>query len=180
MILILMYHSMSHFGALRNFARSSRYQIFIYVMFFEPLTVTTTTSGDTISFSAKAWYALSKTLAEKAAWKFCEENKIDLVTVLPSFVVGPSLPPQLASTAADILGLLRGMYFLNNCWNAKHKWSKSQCHNCNVFCRRDPKIWMSWQNGICTHRWCSTLPHPCLWTRTCSGTLPLYFFCSRQ
>lgn len=90
-------------------------------MFFEPLTVTTTTSGDTISFSAKAWYALSKTLAEKAAWKFCEENKIDLVTVLPSFVVGPSLPPQLASTAADILGLLRGMYVLNNCWNAKHK-----------------------------------------------------------
>ena len=56
----------------------------------------------------KIWYVLSKTLAEKAAWKFCEENKIDLVTVLPSFVVGRSLPPELCSTAADVLGLLKG------------------------------------------------------------------------
>ncbi|KAK1373744.1 Tetraketide alpha-pyrone reductase 1 [Heracleum sosnowskyi] len=54
------------------------------------------------------WYALSKTLAEKAAWDFCNDNNIDLVTVLPSFVVGPSLPPHLCSTAADVLGLLQG------------------------------------------------------------------------
>lgn len=56
----------------------------------------------------KIWYVLSKTLAEKAAWKFCDENKIDLVTVLPAFVIGPSLPPELCSTAADIVGLLKG------------------------------------------------------------------------
>ncbi|KAK2984450.1 LOW QUALITY PROTEIN: hypothetical protein RJ640_026937 [Escallonia rubra] len=49
-----------------------------------------------------------QTLAERAAWEFCKENKIDLVTVLPSFIVGPSLPPDLSSTAADVLGLLRG------------------------------------------------------------------------
>ncbi|GAV84796.1 Epimerase domain-containing protein [Cephalotus follicularis] len=54
------------------------------------------------------WYALSKTLAEKAAWQFCNENGIDLVTILPSFVVGPSLPPDLCSTASDVLGLLKG------------------------------------------------------------------------
>ncbi|KAJ4715790.1 dihydroflavonol 4-reductase-like1 [Melia azedarach] len=54
------------------------------------------------------WYALSKTLAEKAAWGFCGENGMDLVTVLPSFVVGPSLPPDLCSTASDVLGLLKG------------------------------------------------------------------------
>ncbi|CAM8899092.1 unnamed protein product [Rhodiola kirilowii] len=54
------------------------------------------------------WYALSKTLAERAAWEFCSQNGIDLVTVLPSFVVGPSLPPELCSTASDILGLLKG------------------------------------------------------------------------
>ncbi|XP_052197781.1 tetraketide alpha-pyrone reductase 1 [Diospyros lotus] len=54
------------------------------------------------------WYALSKTLAEKAAWEFCEESKIDLVTVLPSFVVGPSLSPDLCTTASDVLGLLQG------------------------------------------------------------------------
>ncbi|KAG9455555.1 hypothetical protein H6P81_000063 [Aristolochia fimbriata] len=54
------------------------------------------------------WYALSKTLAEKAAWEFAKENGIDLVTVLPAFVVGPSLPSDLCSTASDVLGLLRG------------------------------------------------------------------------
>ncbi|XP_023633710.1 tetraketide alpha-pyrone reductase 1 [Capsella rubella] len=56
----------------------------------------------------QVWYALSKTLAEQAAWKFCEENSMDLVTVLPSFLVGPSLPPDLCSTASDVLGLLKG------------------------------------------------------------------------
>ncbi|XP_059434796.1 tetraketide alpha-pyrone reductase 1-like [Corylus avellana] len=54
------------------------------------------------------WYALSKTLAERAAWEFCNKNGIDLVTILPSFVVGPSLPPDLCSTASDVLGLLKG------------------------------------------------------------------------
>ncbi|XP_068649148.1 tetraketide alpha-pyrone reductase 1 [Aristolochia californica] len=54
------------------------------------------------------WYALSKTLAEKAAWVFAKENDIDLVSVLPSFVIGPSLPTELCATALDVLGLLRG------------------------------------------------------------------------
>ncbi|XP_019250061.1 PREDICTED: tetraketide alpha-pyrone reductase 1 [Nicotiana attenuata] len=54
------------------------------------------------------WYVLSKTLAEKAAWEFCEQNSIHLVTLLPSFIIGPSLPPELCSTADDVLGLLKG------------------------------------------------------------------------
>nr|CAD1819366.1 unnamed protein product [Ananas comosus var. bracteatus] len=38
----------------------------------------------------------------------CSENNMDLVTVLPSFVVGPSLPRQLCFTASHVLGLLKG------------------------------------------------------------------------
>ncbi|XP_039008615.1 tetraketide alpha-pyrone reductase 1-like [Hibiscus syriacus] len=56
----------------------------------------------------QVWYALAKTLAEKAAWEFCNDNNIDLVTVLPTFVIGPSLPPDLCSTASDVLALLKG------------------------------------------------------------------------
>jgi nucleoside-diphosphate-sugar epimerase len=60
---------------------------------------------------SKIWYALSKTLAERAAWEFCNKNGIDLVTILPSFLVGPSLPPELCSTASDVLGLLKGVFY---------------------------------------------------------------------
>ncbi|MBA0562054.1 hypothetical protein Golob_007132, partial [Gossypium lobatum] len=66
----------------------------------------------------KLWYALAKTQAEKAAWEFCTENKIDLVTVLPAFVVGPSLPPDLCSTASDVLALLKGETELFQ-WNGR-------------------------------------------------------------
>ncbi|XP_078162992.1 dihydroflavonol 4-reductase-like1 isoform X1 [Carex rostrata] len=54
------------------------------------------------------WYPLAKVLAEKAAWKFAAENNMDLVTVLPSFVVGPCLPRDLSLTASDVLGLFKG------------------------------------------------------------------------
>jgi nucleoside-diphosphate-sugar epimerase len=60
-------------------------------------------------FHPKLWYGLAKVFAEKAAWEFAEENGIDLVTVLPSFVIGPSLSRELCVTASDVLGLLQGI-----------------------------------------------------------------------
>jgi nucleoside-diphosphate-sugar epimerase len=64
-------------------------------------------------FHPQLWYALAKVFAEKAAWEFAKENGIDLVTVLPSFVIGPSLSNELCETASDVLGLLQGtvLYF---------------------------------------------------------------------
>lgn len=47
-------------------------------------------------------------MSEKEAWKFAALNSLDLVVVLPGFVVGPCLPDQLSKTAGDVLNLLKG------------------------------------------------------------------------
>ncbi|KAH9603793.1 hypothetical protein KSS87_018819 [Heliosperma pusillum] len=41
------------------------------------------------------WYVLSKTLAEIAAWKFCNENGIDMISINPALVIGPMLQPTI-------------------------------------------------------------------------------------
>ncbi|KAJ0038515.1 hypothetical protein Pint_23938 [Pistacia integerrima] len=51
----------------------------------------------------RSWYALSKTLAEEAAWKFAKENGIDLVTLHPGVVIGPFLQPTLNLSVEGIL-----------------------------------------------------------------------------
>lgn len=56
----------------------------------------------------KLWYSVAKILAERAAWDFAEHNNINLVTVLPSWVVGPSLPRNLTATSLLTLALLKG------------------------------------------------------------------------
>ncbi|XP_010246748.1 PREDICTED: cinnamoyl-CoA reductase 1-like [Nelumbo nucifera] len=55
-----------------------------------------------------AWYLLSKTLAEAAAWKFAKENGIDMVTINPAMVIGPLLQPTLNTSAEAILKLVNG------------------------------------------------------------------------
>uniref|UniRef100_A0ACD5ZJ25 Uncharacterized protein n=1 Tax=Avena sativa TaxID=4498 RepID=A0ACD5ZJ25_AVESA len=57
---------------------------------------------------AKEWYVLSKTLAEQAAWKFSEDNGIDLVTINPAMVLGPLLQPTLNTSAGLIKYLISG------------------------------------------------------------------------
>ncbi|VVA25185.1 PREDICTED: cinnamoyl-CoA reductase [Prunus dulcis] len=53
----------------------------------------------------EAWYFLSKTLAEEAAWKFAKGNGIDLVTLNPAYVIGPLLQPTLNATVEMVLNL---------------------------------------------------------------------------
>lgn len=54
------------------------------------------------------WYALSKTLAEEAAWKFAKENGIDLVALNPGMAIGPLLQPTLNSSSEPLLKLFDG------------------------------------------------------------------------
>lgn len=50
-------------------------------------------------------------LAEKAAWKFAEENGLDIVVVNPGMVVGPIFPPALNASMQLILDILQGTQF---------------------------------------------------------------------
>jgi dihydroflavonol-4-reductase len=57
-------------------------------------------------------YALSKTVAERAAWDFAAKEAVgmSLVTVNPSFVLGPPLDRHVEASADFALMLLRGKY----------------------------------------------------------------------
>ncbi|XP_051118066.1 phenylacetaldehyde reductase-like isoform X2 [Andrographis paniculata] len=54
------------------------------------------------------WYLLSKTLAERAAWEFAEQNRIDLVALLPGLVLGPLLQPSLNFTSRVFIDITEG------------------------------------------------------------------------
>lgn len=55
-------------------------------------------------------YFLSKALAEKAAWDFAAAKGLDLITVIPTLVVGPfissGMPPSLVTALALLTGWL--------------------------------------------------------------------------
>ncbi|PRQ54782.1 putative cinnamyl-alcohol dehydrogenase [Rosa chinensis] len=65
-------------------------------------------SDPLIAEKHKLWYILSKTLAEEAAWKFAEGNRIDLVSINPGFVIGPLLQPTINLTVEMIQNLITG------------------------------------------------------------------------
>ncbi|CAK9867222.1 unnamed protein product [Sphagnum jensenii] len=56
----------------------------------------------------KEWYALSKTLAEKAAWDFVKEKGLDMVVINPGGVFGPTLQASELGSNIYILGILNG------------------------------------------------------------------------
>ena len=53
---------------------------------------------------------LGKTLAEEAAWKFSEENRINMVAINPGLVIGPLLQPTLNASVKPILNLIKGTF----------------------------------------------------------------------
>jgi len=56
-------------------------------------------------------YFLSKVLAEKAAWEYCEKNDIKLTTINPNFVMGPPLSPRTDSTSVGmIMAIMKGAF----------------------------------------------------------------------
>lgn len=54
------------------------------------------------------WYQLSKTLAEKEAWKLSKEHGLNLITVNPAMVVGPLLQSTMNTSSEIILRCLNG------------------------------------------------------------------------
>ncbi|XP_059633984.1 vestitone reductase-like [Cornus florida] len=55
-----------------------------------------------------ASYMISKTLTERAALKFAEEHGLDLVTVIPSYTVGPFICPRCPSSVYTSLSMIFG------------------------------------------------------------------------
>jgi len=59
--------------------------------------------NDTASLSYQP-YAYSKTLAEREAWKLAEgQSRFRLVTINPSFVIGPTLSQRVDATSTDLM-----------------------------------------------------------------------------
>ncbi|KAJ8749020.1 hypothetical protein K2173_013463 [Erythroxylum novogranatense] len=53
-------------------------------------------------------YFISKTLTEKTALEFAEEHKLEVVTIIPTFVVGPFLCPKVPISVRLSLAMLWG------------------------------------------------------------------------
>ena len=53
-------------------------------------------------------YVMSKTIAERAAWRYAEESGLELTTVNPVGVVGPVLGPNLSTSIEIVQRLLTG------------------------------------------------------------------------
>lgn len=56
-------------------------------------------------------YFVGKTLGEKAAIQFAQDNNLDLVTVVPAIVNGPFLLSRIPNSVKDCLALITGEFF---------------------------------------------------------------------
>ncbi|KAG6469591.1 hypothetical protein ZIOFF_070521 [Zingiber officinale] len=58
----------------------------------------------------ETWYCLSKTLAEREAMNYGEKHRLDVVTVCPSYVIGPLLQPTLNASSMVLINMLNGTH----------------------------------------------------------------------
>ncbi|XP_020532914.1 phenylacetaldehyde reductase-like [Jatropha curcas] len=63
--------------------------------------------------SIEPLYLYAKTISEEAARKFAEENGLDMITLHPSFVIGPFLQSTVNLTVQLILNYMNGETFPN-------------------------------------------------------------------
>ena len=61
-------------------------------------------------------YFISKTLVEKRALEFAQEHGLDLVTVIPPFIVGPIICPNLPTSVEAALAMIFGKYYCRPNW----------------------------------------------------------------
>ncbi|KAH0720209.1 hypothetical protein KY289_005518 [Solanum tuberosum] len=54
-------------------------------------------------------YGISKTLTEKAALEFAEKNGIDLVIVIPTWIHGTFITPQIPGYVRSSMDMILGM-----------------------------------------------------------------------
>ncbi|CAN6452062.1 unnamed protein product [Victoria cruziana] len=76
-------------------------------------------------------YPASKTLAEQAAWKFAKENNLNLVSVVPVLMTGPSLTSAVPSSIMLATALITGNDFLID--NLKEEESVSGRYICCAY-----------------------------------------------
>ncbi|KAI4304299.1 hypothetical protein MLD38_039830 [Melastoma candidum] len=83
-------------------------------------------------------YLVSKTLAEKAAWKFAEENNIDLITIMPTLMSGVPLTSDIPSSMnlamapimgnEFLIGALKGMQMISGSISITHVEDTCRAH----------------------------------------------------
>ncbi|XP_009606417.1 cinnamoyl-CoA reductase 1-like [Nicotiana tomentosiformis] len=56
------------------------------------------------------WYCFSKTMAEKEAWSYAKQSGLDMITVLPTLVLGPMLQRTTNASSLVLIKLLKEGY----------------------------------------------------------------------
>lgn len=117
-------------------------------------------------------YFVSKTLAEKAAWKFAEENKLDFISIIPTLVVGPFLMPSMPPSLITALSLITGIYIKSaiNSWIQFWNLVSDEIFHC---LRKWSPLFDYKARALCTLGWSLQFSHFPVWASTSQGEIHL-------